>query len=249
MVVLHLPVVLHVAFDVVVDVLTLDAFRALRIRAEAADRRIREAERGVARVRADRVLLEVQARAASRASLHLLLVAVLAVEPGLDRMPAEHLRQADRDVEARGLILAGEPDVGRRVRDAISPREARWQQDPRAVPHRRPASVQERVDEVPIVDQIRLGEDERNVAEADVVAVRIRRHRECVAELRTAAAADAKAATLISGAMAGRAFEEERGRQRVVDRRGDERNVRTHHLCVVPAGNRPLLQLCALRES
>ena len=80
----HFPVVLHVALDVVVDVFALDALRALRVGAEAADRGVREAERRVARIGPDGVLLEVQRRSAGRAALHLLLVAVLLVEAGLD---------------------------------------------------------------------------------------------------------------------------------------------------------------------
>ena len=60
----HLPVVLHVAFDVVVDVFAFDALRALRIGTEAAGGGVRETERRVARVGPDGVLLEVQRRSA-----------------------------------------------------------------------------------------------------------------------------------------------------------------------------------------
>ena len=73
--------------------------------------------------------------------------------------------------------------------------------------------------------------------------------REGVAELRSAAAADAEAPALVGQAVADRRLRETASGSGVVDGRRDQRDVRTHHLRVVPAGNRAVLHLLALAEA
>ena len=77
-------------------------------------------------------------RAVPAAAL-LRLVAVRVVEARLDRVPARDLRQADRDSPGSRLTLRkpGNGMFGGAFVDAVAPREARRQLDPRAVPDRR----------------------------------------------------------------------------------------------------------------
>ena len=98
----HLPVVLHVGLDLVVDELAFHERGLLRVRGEHAERRVGEAEPGIERV--VRVVGEAQiALERQRVALVqvLLLQAVIAVEADLRRVRAEDLRQADRDVLRR----------------------------------------------------------------------------------------------------------------------------------------------------
>ena len=83
----HLPVVLHVRLDLVVDELSFHERRLLRIRGEHAERRVGEAEPGVERV--VRIVGEAQiALERQRVALVqvLLLQAVIAVEADLRRV-------------------------------------------------------------------------------------------------------------------------------------------------------------------
>ena len=90
----HLPVVLHVAFGVVVDVLPFDVPASLVVGAET--RRARR-WRSRSRCRAGCWCRCAKLMRADGAALALLrLVAVRVVEAGLERVPAADLGQADR---------------------------------------------------------------------------------------------------------------------------------------------------------
>ena len=113
---LHLPVVLHVGFAVVVLERPLDVLGRLHEGAEAPDRRVGESEGRVERIDPDGVLGEVDGPEVGAAEdVVLPLQAVVVVEPGLERVAAHDLRQVDRDVLRRvDVEEAGVDDVRRR---------------------------------------------------------------------------------------------------------------------------------------
>ena len=234
--VVHLPVVLDVAFSVVVDELPLDIPRELVVRREHPERGVGEAEARVERVAG--VVREVHR---ARPALALLrLVAVRVVEAGLDRVPADQLRQADGDVVGRiDVEIAGERHVGRRIRDAAAPREAGGHPEPRAVPDRRIDGVECLVRVVGGVDDARVAKKRRQTAEAGGVEIGDVVHRQrALAARRPRARLRQGASGQLVLRVAVRAFEERRCVHVVVHRRRDDGDHGLELACVVEARNR-----------
>ena len=130
----HLPVVLEIPLDVVVEEVALDELRVLRIRREHPRRGIGEAECGVERVVG--VVREAERSLPGIAGLVLRLVAVIQVEARLRGVPAHHLGRTDRNIlRAIDVQEPGEDDIGRgivrrRIRDSRAPGKRRWNDNP-----------------------------------------------------------------------------------------------------------------------
>jgi hypothetical protein len=166
-----LPVVLHVPLEVVVDVRALDVARQLVVRAENAEHGIGESELRIDGIRS--VVLEIDRAERRRAVLVLLLVTVVAVEAGLDRVAAGHFRDADVDVLRRvDVQKARVGHVRRRVRDPVAPRktdrrDTHLMVDPEGWLH----LVEDLVRVVSRIHVQRIGEDHRQGPEAGGVSV------------------------------------------------------------------------------
>ncbi len=137
----HLPVVLQVPLDVVVEEAALDERRLLAVGRKGADGRIRPGERRIERI--VRVVSEVQRalerRGAVAAGAEILrLVAVVDVETELERVRVPNLGQADAEVlRAVDVHEPGEALIRRRAR-LIAARAAVHGAAARGGPARRP---------------------------------------------------------------------------------------------------------------
>ena len=149
--IVHFPVVLHVPFDVVIEVVPLHITRLLGVGREDPQRRVRKPEARVERV--VRVLAEIHTPGDRKRLAVLRLVAVIQVEPGFQRVASRQLRRADREVlRPVDVHPAGVQQVGRRVRDAAAPVEARRQHDASIGVHRRVVLPERVVGVVPRID-------------------------------------------------------------------------------------------------
>ena len=246
----HLPVVLNVALGVVVEVFALDVARQLVVGREAAEHRVREPELRVDRVAG--VVREVERPERRRAVLVLRLVAVIVVEPGLQRVTPRDPGHARGEVLGRiDVEEARVGHVGRRVGDAVAPGHA-GRRDPELTvdPERRLHVLEDLVGVVARVELQRIRKDHRQTAEARGIAVGdvVARDAGRAEDRAGAGLAEDAPAEGVLALPVGR-LEERRGAHVVVHRHRQRADDRVLLLGVVEAGQRAVEHLVALNEA